>query len=144
MSAADLGLRFAIFSTVFVLGISPKAQAGEPKNRSRSMTRSRSCRALVALSAASTVSPRALEAMLRLACAMANLGSISGARWKNGMAAGKFAEELISLITVLYALRASSDGVVPSPSGVVRPRLMHDVKPLVQRGGCRANASSAE
>ena len=70
------------------------------KNLSRSLTRSRSCQALVVLSADSTDSPTALYASPRLAYAMANLGSMSTARWKKGMAAA-FPEDRFTFIPVL-------------------------------------------
>ena len=52
------------------------------KNLSRSLTRSRNCQAFVVLSADSTDSPIALYASPKFAYAIANLGSISTARWK--------------------------------------------------------------
>ena len=57
------------------------------KNLSRSLTRSRSCQAFVVLSADNTDSPIPLYESPKLAYAIANLGSISTARRKKGMAA---------------------------------------------------------
>ena len=87
------------------------------KNRSRSLTRSRNCQARVVLWADSTDSPTVLDDSPTLACAMANSGSISTARWKNGMAAA-FPDERFTFTPVLYAFNASSEWVVASASGV--------------------------
>ncbi len=77
------------------------------KNLSRSLTRSRSCQAFVVLSADSTDSPSALYASPKMACAIANLGSISTARRKKGIAAA-FPEDTTAFSPMLYAFKASS------------------------------------
>ena len=87
------------------------------KNFSRSLARFRSCHAFVALSTANTGCPVSPYLSPKCAQAIANWGSISTARRKKGIAEAPKADRF-TFCPVLYALRASSEEVVNSASGV--------------------------